>query len=156
MLTDSSLQPIGNLQPAGAEEKSRAGLNRRSFLILGATFAAGCAAPGGASLVSSKNERVVNAGPASQYLADGVYTRYRDLGFFIVRRGATLFALSSICTHRKCKLDAEPDKTFSCPCHGSTFDPNGHVTEGPARRDLPVLSVVTDEYGQLLVKVPAL
>jgi Rieske Fe-S protein len=130
-------------------------LNRRTFLILGATFAAGCAAPGGTNPFSGKNERVVNAGPASQYLADGVYTRYRDLGFFIVRRGATLVALSAICTHRKCKLTAEPDRTFYCPCHGSTFDPAGHVTEGPARRDLPVLTIVTDANGDLLVSLPA-
>ena len=130
-------------------------LNRRTFLILGGTFAAGCAAPGGPSPFSSKNERVINAGPASQYLADGVYTRYGDLGFFIVRRGATLFVLSAICTHRKCKLAAEPDRSFYCKCHGSTFDPAGHVTQGPARRDLPVFSTTTDEHGQLLVTLPA-
>ena len=81
--------------------------------------------------------------------------RYRDLGFFIVRRGATLFALSAICTHRKCKLTAELDRSFYCNCHGSTFDPAGHVTQGPARRDLPVLTTVTDERGQLLVTIPA-
>jgi len=73
-----------------------------------------------------------------------------------VRRGPDLFALSAICTHRKCKLDAEPDKTFYCPCHGSTFDANGHVTKGPARRDLPVLATSIDENGRLLVTAPAL
>lgn len=130
-------------------------LNRRSFLFLGAAFAAGCAAPGGASLPAAGRERVVNAGPASQYLADGVYARHRDLGFFIVRRGAKLVAMSAICTHRKCKLDAEPDKTFYCPCHGSTFDADGKVTEGPARRDLPVFTVSTNEKGELLVKISA-
>ena len=49
--------------------------------------------------------------------------------FFIVRKGASLFALSAICTHRHCKLEAEADKTFYCPCHGSTFDPEGKVTD---------------------------
>jgi Rieske Fe-S protein len=131
-------------------------LNRRTFLILGATFAAGCAAPGGTNPFSGKNERVINAGPASQYLADGVYTRYHDLGFFIVRQGATLFVLSAICTHRKCKLAAEPDRSFYCKCHGSTFDSAGHVTQGPARRDLPVFSTTTNEQGQLLVTLPTL
>ena len=130
-------------------------LNRRSFLFLGAAFAAGCAAPGGANFSSASRERVVNAGPAAQYLADGVYARYRDLGFFIVRRGAKLVAMSAICTHRQCKLDAEPDKTFYCPCHGSTFDADGKVTEGPARRDLPVFTVSTNEKGELLVKISA-
>ena len=130
-------------------------MNRRSFLFLGATFTAGCATTPGANWSSGGKERVVNAGPAGQYLADGVYPRFRDLGFFIVRRGARLFALSSICTHRRCKLEAEPDKTFSCPCHGSTFDANGQVTEGPARHALPELEISRNEKGELLVKIPA-
>ena len=62
-------------------------VNRRTFLFLGAAFAAGCAAPGGAELFVPGQERVLNAGPAGQYLADGVYPRFRDVGFFIVRRG---------------------------------------------------------------------
>lgn len=130
-------------------------VNRRTFLFLSAAFAAGCAAPGGADFSSARHEHVVNAGPAAQYLADGIYARYRDLGFFLVRRGASLFALSAICTHRYCKLDAEADKTFYCPCHGSTFDPDGKVTEGPAQQDLPVFEVTTNEKGELLVKISA-
>jgi cytochrome b6-f complex iron-sulfur subunit len=98
---------------------------------------------------------VVNAGPIINYGTDGLYVRFRDQGFFVIRKGEQLFALSSICTHRTCKLDAEPDRSFFCPCHGSTFDPDGKVTEGPARRDLPTLSSVTTENGQLLVTVPA-
>jgi Rieske Fe-S protein len=130
-------------------------MDRRTFLILGATFAAGCATvPGGARL-NAGSETTVNAGPAGQYLADGVYARFRDRGFFIVRRGANLFALSAICTHRRCKLDAQPDKTFQCPCHGSTFSADGIVTEGPARRDLPVFTVSTDAKGDLVVTLPA-
>lgn len=127
-------------------------MDRRAFLVLGATFAAGCVSnPGGAPLAAARREHVVNAGPAAQYLADGVHDRFRDRGFFIVRRGARLFALSAICTHRHCTLEAETDRTFYCPCHGSTFDPDGKVAEGPARRDLPAFAVSTDEKGNLLV-----
>ena len=128
-------------------------LNRREFLWLGATFAAGCAAPGHSNDSGSGQKHIINAGSAGQYLKDGIYTRYHDLGFFIVRRGPELFAIASICTHRRCKLDAEPDKTFSCPCHGSTFDSDGHVTEGPARRDLPRFEISNNEKGELLVAV---
>jgi Rieske Fe-S protein len=130
-------------------------INRRTFLLLSVTFAAGCAAPGGANFSSINQERIVNAGPAGRYVADGVYARFRDAGFFLVRRGPDLFAVSAVCTHRKCKLDAEPDKTFYCPCHGSTFDATGKVTEGPARRDLPVFELSTDASGNVLVKIPA-
>ncbi len=131
-------------------------VNRRTFLFLSTTFAAGCATvPGGANFTSGNKDLLVNAGPAGQYLADGVYTRFRDLGFFVVRRGANLFALSAVCTHKKCKLDAGLGETFHCPCHGSTFNPDGKVTKGPARRNLPVLELSTDENGNLLVKIPA-
>jgi nitrite reductase/ring-hydroxylating ferredoxin subunit len=130
-------------------------IDRRTFLILGASFTAGCvSAPGAATLASPARERVVNAGPAAQYLADGVYTRFRNRGFFIVRRGARLFALSAICTHRNCKLEAEPDKSFYCPCHDSTFDPDGQVTTGPARKNLPLFALTTDAQGNLLVTLP--
>src|SRR5258707_10506076 len=103
---------------------------------------------------SLNTQRVVNAGLASNYAADGVYTDFGDRGFFVVRRGDKLFALSAICTHRKCKLAAEPDRSFYCKCHGSTFDPVGHVTKGPAKRDLPMFSTSMNEQGQLVVTVP--
>ena len=131
-------------------------VNRREFLLLTAAFAAGCRSMENTGVLPTTKERVVNAGPAGNYAADGVYVAFRNQGFFIIRRGEKLFALSSICTHRKCKLDAEPDHSFYCPCHGSTFDASGHVTEGPARRDLPVLATSVNESGQLLVRVPFL
>ena len=130
-------------------------MNRREFLILTAALAAGCHSMDDAGLAATGRERVVNAGPADNYAADGVYPAFLNQGFFIVRRGGKLSALSAICTHRKCKIDAESDRSFHCPCHGSTFDPNGHVTRGPARRDLPVFATSVNENGQLLVTVPA-
>ena len=130
-------------------------INRREFLILTAMFAAGCSSMNNAGVSSVGKERVVNAGPVSNYASDGVYAAFRNQGFFIVRQGGKLFALSAICTHRRCKLDVERDRSFYCPCHGSTFDPNGQVTHGPARRNLPVLATFMNESGQLLVIVRA-
>jgi Rieske Fe-S protein len=130
-------------------------ITRREFLLLTAGLVAGCkAVNGGGGTTAAHAERVIPAGPASNYAADGVYTNFRDRGFFVIRRDGKLFALSAICTHRKCKLTVEPDHSFYCKCHGSTFAPDGHVTLGPARRDLPVLAAVTDENGQLLVTLP--
>ena len=130
-------------------------LDRRGFLLLTATavVAAGCETVHPGNHAAAHGERVVDAGPASTYAKDGVYSQYRDLGFFLIRRGGQLSALSAICTHRHCKLEAEQDRTFSCPCHGSTFDPAGKVTQGPATRDLPVFATSTDAQGHLLVHV---
>ena len=127
-------------------------ITRRQFLLLTAGLAAGCKAVDGGGSPANK-ERTLNAGLASNFAADGVYNNFRDEGFFVIRKGEKLFALTAICTHRKCKLTAEPDRSFYCKCHGSTFDPVGHVTTGPAKRDLPVLPVFVNETGQLIVKV---
>ena len=130
-------------------------ISRRDFLLLTAGLTAGCQAVNEAGNSGSAKARAVNAGQPSSYAADGVYSNFRDLGFFLVRRGDKLFALSSYCTHRKCKLTAMPDRSFYCECHGSTFDPAGHVTKGPAKLDLPVLPAHANEEDRLVVDVPA-
>ena len=131
-------------------------LNRRQFLLLtaGVGALAGCQTGGDGGVPAMLGtERVVNAGPAGNYASDGVYDSFRNDGFFVVRQGAKLFALSAICTHKFCKLRAETDHSFYCKCHGSTFDPNGKVTLGPAKRDLPIYSATIDEQGQLQVRI---
>jgi Rieske Fe-S protein len=125
-------------------------INRRDFLILAASVFAGSKAQ-----ANPASERVVDVGPASNFAKDGVYAAFESQGFFIVRKGSQLLALSAFCTHRRCKLAAQSDRSFYCRCHGSTFDPNGKGTEGPAKRDLPQLSVAVNEKGNLLVKVPS-
>jgi len=125
-------------------------LNRRQFLILttAAAAVAGCR-----SLDEAGRARVVDAGAVSDYAADGVYSDFRDQGFFVIRNGLELFVMSAICTHRKCKLIAVNDRSFFCKCHGSTFASSGRVTSGPASRNLPRLPSVVTESGQLLVTV---
>ncbi|MBV9491072.1 MAG: Rieske (2Fe-2S) protein [Verrucomicrobia bacterium] len=135
-------------------EAGRNAMNRRQFLALTAAAVTGPGLASGAQR-STSAERLVDAGPVSTYASEGVYDRFRDQGFFVVRRGKQLLALSAFCTHRKCKLAAERDHSFYCKCHGSTFDPEGKVTLGPARRDLPRLPVSVNDHAHLLVKVPS-
>ena len=50
-----------------------------------------------------------------------------------------LHAVSSTCTHLGCRVGFNnAERTWDCPCHGSRFDIDGHVLEGPAVRDLAV------------------
>ena len=138
------------------DREKNGGVTRRDFLILTATaaVATGCQTVNKTGTANAPHsERVVDAGPVTNYAADGVYTHFHDSGFFVIRKNRKLAAFSAICTHRNCKLTAEPDYSFYCDCHGSTFDPSGKVTEGPAKRDLPIFSTSTSEEGHLFVKV---
>ncbi len=132
-------------------------MNRRDFILVGVLAAAGAGCQGvggGGTSAAAGPAKPIDAGPASSYSADGVYPNFHALGFFIIRRGGKLEALSSICTHRRCKLSVDSDNSFYCHCHGSTFDPDGKVTDGPAKRDLPVFTTSTNAQGHLIVMVP--
>ena len=123
------------------------GIDRRRCILLAAATAVTAN-----SWETYASEQAIDAGPLSTYSADGLYDGFRDLGFFVIRKGDKLIALSSNCTHRKCRLKPEKDRSFYCKCHGSTFDPNGRVTAGPATRDLPTWPT-TVEKGHLFVKL---
>lgn len=46
-------------------------------------------------------------------------------------------AVSPDCTHMGCRLAWNmAELSWDCPCHGSRFDPDGHVLHGPANQDL--------------------
>ncbi|MDA8429679.1 MAG: Rieske (2Fe-2S) protein [Geobacteraceae bacterium] len=130
-------------------------LNRRQFVILSAGLLAGCAMTktGINGHSSDTRKRDIDAGPADAFREEGVYDRFRNQGFFLIRRHGRLLALSSSCTHRSCTLNTVPDRTFICPCHGSTFDAKGAVTKGPAQKNMPLLPVRIDSRGRVLVQV---
>jgi Rieske Fe-S protein len=130
-------------------------------MILTAAVVAGChksedkpAPPTSAPTTRPLPPGTVDAGTAADYPHSGVYDRFRSEGFFVIRRAQEIFAMSSICTHRHCKVRVEEDHSFNCHCHHSRYDPDGHVTKGPAKRDLPRLPVAWDERGHLLVIAP--
>ena len=44
---------------------------------------------------------------------------------------------SSTCTHKGCTVDKIADGTIDCPCHGSKYNLDGTVANGPAQKPLP-------------------
>ncbi|MCF1592039.1 Rieske 2Fe-2S domain-containing protein [Streptomyces muensis] len=51
--------------------------------------------------------------------------------------GGTVHAVSAKCTHLGCLVAFNrAERTWECPCHGSRFDPDGRVVQGPAVRPL--------------------
>lgn len=132
-------------------------ITRRQLIVLGGAFAlAGCSAsrPDDHHETGVRPEAIaVDAGPLAGYAAPGIYGQFRTShAFFIVREGDGVFAQSAICTHRDCLL-SRWDGGFRCRCHGSTFTADGHVTRGPARRDLPRYAVEQNAAGHLIVHI---
>jgi Rieske Fe-S protein len=56
--------------------------------------------------------------------------------FYVVAGEKGYIVVSSVCTHAGCTVDPDKDR-FVCPCHGSVFDREGRVLEGPASAPLP-------------------
>ena len=76
---------------------------------------------------SARTAEQIAAGSAL-VLPDGIGKKgvYRDTD-------GTLHAVSLRCTHMGCLLRFNSAETsWDCPCHGSRFDVDGSVLEGPA------------------------
>ncbi|RNI24519.1 FAD-dependent oxidoreductase [Rufibacter latericius] len=73
----------------------------------------------------------INAGEGKNIELDGKnYGAYRD-------DAGKLHVVSAVCTHMACLVHFnKAEKSWDCPCHGSRFDVDGHVLEGPAYLDL--------------------
>lgn len=48
----------------------------------------------------------------------------------------TFSGFSSVCTHAGCTVSEVVGASINCPCHGSSFNLDGTVAEGPAKRPL--------------------
>lgn len=68
---------------------------------------------------------------------------FRQQRIAVMREGASIAALSLVCTHLGCTVSVTPDGMV-CPCHGSRFDRQGVVLTGPAQRPLPRLQTELD------------
>jgi nitrite reductase/ring-hydroxylating ferredoxin subunit len=96
---------------------------------------------------------------SSAALANGVLTRFDTPGTvgFVTNDGGTLRAVSGVCTHQGCLLQANQTAgRLDCPCHRTAFSPTGEVVfaELPSRPGpLPRLQV-REQGGQVQVLLP--
>jgi Rieske Fe-S protein len=57
--------------------------------------------------------------------------------FLLSRTGDQSFtAVDATCTHEGCTVNGIDGTTYVCPCHGSRYDRNGRVVNGPATASL--------------------
>jgi cytochrome b6-f complex iron-sulfur subunit len=61
-----------------------------------------------------------------------------------------IIAISLVCTHLGCTAEENEDgEGFTCPCHGSRYNNNGKVLEGPATKNLPRYRIEEQADGTL-------
>jgi Rieske Fe-S protein len=123
-------------------------LNRREFLARtagGAAIAAIVACGDGQLSGPNSVTRIPpgggNSGPVTIKVGDFPNLAAVDRliavpqSFFAVKRTAisppAFQAFSMACTHAGCLTDIVNAQRFDCPCHGSRFDVNGAVINGP-------------------------
>jgi Rieske Fe-S protein len=136
-------------------------MDRRSFMMGGACAFASLTLGGCASLASVQVQPVAGAIRLSlaehpsltqkggwlkvrpQTWSNSVYVLALDDGGYA--------AISPICTHQSCTVDIAGARLV-CPCHGSTYDREGHVLKGPAERALQRFATRV-ETGELVIEI---
>ncbi len=78
------------------------------------------------------------------------FTFIPEKNIFILRERQSIRALSAICTHLGCVVQAD-NQGFLCPCHGSRYDRDGNVLFGPAPHHLNWFKVSLALDGQIMV-----
>lgn len=109
---------------------------------------AGCG--GGADSPTSPSGRAVDLGvSAGRYTGSGVNVDVAGsalngiggavlvesvAGVFLLSRTSesTFTAIDAVCSHQSCTVTGADGTAYVCPCHGSRYDRNGRVLNGPA------------------------
>ncbi len=132
--------------------------DRRRFLeVVGGVSLAGflCAACSGEDGQNGDPEPIgeVAAGNVSE-VPSGSLQAVGTLPVALGRDDGGLYAMTLTCTHARCNMAVDgqvgPGGAF-CGCHASSFDANGAVTKGPARRSLVHYAVTVDADGNITI-----
>ena len=139
-----------------------ADLNRRDFLATAAAVtcacAVGCPFAQGAD-AKDADAGTVEIGTLTDYPKDGPYDKFakKPESLIVVRGGGKLYAMTSVCTHKKKQLKVE-DNEIVCTAHDSPFDnqgvPKAKTKEGddtPAKDPLDRFAVTQGPGGKLTV-----
>lgn len=77
--------------------------------------------------------------------------------YLVINQGPKIapYAIRPVCTHLGCTVEWKADRNhFVCPCHGSQYDAQGRVVHGPAKRSLPLATVIVKQNQIRLVERP--
>ncbi|MBW2011596.1 MAG: ubiquinol-cytochrome c reductase iron-sulfur subunit [Deltaproteobacteria bacterium] len=86
--------------------------------------------------------------PPEDYPVGTAVTRER-VALFRDQKG--FWAVTTICPHLGCKpLFESEGRVFVCPCHGSRFDCEGRLLNGPAEKPMALAMLNLDPHGNLV------
>jgi cytochrome b6-f complex iron-sulfur subunit len=151
-------KPLAGSEPQKIE--GTAPVTRRDFFNEVAAGALGIAAAG-AAIVTVKylSPNVLfepptrfRAGHPDDYPVNSV-AYFQEQKVYIVRTNeGGFYAVSAVCTHLGCITIWNPEANqIQCPCHGSKFQRDGKVVQGPAPKPLPHYALHLMPDGTLLV-----
>jgi len=132
-------------------------LSRRDFLKLGSRallWTSGLLGIGALwRFLSNPTEPPVQTefdlGPAANY-PPGSRTLRSEVPAVVIHNETGFSALSLVCPHLGCTVEQSAGG-FTCPCHGSTFDPSGTPLTGPADAPLSSLQIEQNAEGHLIL-----
>ncbi len=76
---------------------------------------------------------------------NGGWVLHPDENIILVNWNGEIRAFTSVCTHSQCSRNwVFGGREATCTCHGSKFDWQGNVTQGPAKKDLVNFNLSTD------------
>jgi Rieske Fe-S protein len=133
-----------------AEDRDRRGLDRRTVLrgvaVTGAFGAAGgllagCGGDSGGAAADGVGAAGNDLGPASQVPVGGGVVFAEQKVVVTQPAKGEFVGLSATCTHQGCTVADVSGGTINCPCHGSKFNLDGSVANGPATSPLPRMKI---------------
>ncbi|MBN3895337.1 MAG: Rieske 2Fe-2S domain-containing protein [Nostoc sp.] len=107
--------------------------------------------PGSVALAKDDKEIEANALLATAKPGIPIFVKGlpdHSVDYLIIQDGPKIaeYAINPICTHLGCTVEWDLEKNhFICPCHGSQYDSQGRVVHGPAKRSLPLITVVVKQ-----------
>lgn len=140
-------------------EPGKEKVDRRDFLELLVGWVSACLALGASSMAAFRfmvpnvlyePSRRYKAKYPDDYSEGATFIEKKRV--FIIRRGNRFQAVSAVCTHLGCTVSrASIGNGFQCPCHGSLFDADGSVLDGPAPKPLRWFSISLSRDGRLVI-----
>jgi cytochrome b6-f complex iron-sulfur subunit len=146
-----------NVEPTVASQGKRARLSRADFLsVVGKSLLVLCGLLGLGGLVEYLRFQPDPAPPSEFDLGSdsdyppGSRTEIPQAQAVLLHEESGFSALSLICPHLGCTVRLEAEG-YACPCHGSRFNLDGSLQNGPASQPMEALEVEETADGNLIL-----